>query len=226
MACALILVLRFSPYFSFTLINSFLIISRTFWGVARIALNCSIFLISSTYSSNSLSLSRPVNWCNLISRIAWAWALVNLKFSINAFLAASTSFDFSIMLTTLFIFSTAFFNPSRMWARSSAFSSSNFVRRVTISFRYSRYWISTSLRFSMRGTLFTRASIITPKVVSICVWLNNWLRTICEFASRFSSMTTRIPLRSDSSRRLLIPSIFLSLTRFAIVSRSCALFTW
>ena len=49
---------------------------------------------------------------------------------------------------------------------------------------------------------------------------------IFAFASRFSSITMCIPLRSDSSRRSDIPSILLSFTSSAIFSISLALFTW
>ena len=39
-------------------------------------------------------------------------------------------------------------------------------------------------------------------------------------------MTMRMPWRSDSSRRSLMPTIFRSFTRSAIFSTSVALFTW
>ena len=45
-------------------------------------------------------------------------------------------------------------------------------------------------------------------------------------ASRLSSMTRRMPERSDSLRRSLISVIFLVLTRSTMLSMSEARFTW
>jgi hypothetical protein len=52
------------------------------------------------------------------------------------------------------------------------------------------------------------------------------LSTTRGIASRFSSITMRIPSRLVSFRRSLIPSIFLSRTSSAMFSISRALFTW
>ena len=60
--------------------------------------------------------------------------------------------------------------------------------------------------------LFTRASILMAKVVCSWVCANRRLSTTCGLASRFSSMTIRIPLRSDSSRMSEMPSSRLSST--------------
>ena len=76
------------------------------------------------------------------------------------------------------------------------------------------------------GTPSTRASMMTPKVVCMAVCLKSLLSTTLGMASRFSSMTTRMPERSDSSRRSEISEIFFSRTSSAIFSMSWALFTW
>ena len=68
--------------------------------------------------------------------------------------------------------------------------------------------------------------MLTPKASCIGVCLKRLFSTLCGCASRFSSMTMRMPWRSDSSRRSAMPSIFLSLTRSAIFSSRAALFTW
>ena len=69
------------------------------------------------------------------------------------------------------------------------------------------------------------ASILTPTVSCSWVKLYSWLSTTWALASRLSSTTMRMPSRSDSSRRSLICSIFLSFTRPAMLSISRALFT-
>ena len=68
--------------------------------------------------------------------------------------------------------------------------------------------------------------MLTPKVVCKAVCLKRLLSTFIGWASRFSSMTMRMPERSDSSRRSLMPSILPSLTSSAIFSIRVALFTW
>ena len=88
-----------------------------------------------------------------------------------------------------------------MWARSWAFSSSYWVRRVMTSCRHSMWCCKPLLSVSTRGSLpFTSASIFTPKVDCMAVYLKSWLSTFLGWASRFSSITRRMPLRSDSSR--------------------------
>ena len=59
--------------------------------------------------------------------------------------------------------------------------------------------------------------MLIPKLVCIEVRLKSWFRTTWAGSPpRFSSITSRIPLRSDSSRRSEIPVIFFSRTRSAI----------
>ena len=58
--------------------------------------------------------------------------------------------------------------------------------------------------------------MLTPKVVCIEVFLKSELSTAWVWAPRFTSITSRMPERSDSSRRSEIPSSFFSRTRSAI----------
>ena len=58
----------------------------------------------------------------------------------------------------------------------------------------------------------TRASMLTPKVDCSAVCLKRLFSTFIGCASRFSSMMARMPVRSDSSRRSLMPSSLPSLT--------------
>ena len=113
-----------------------------------------------------------------------------------------------------------------MWARSSAFLRSNCVRRTTTSRRKSMKCRRRSLSGSTCGRPWTIARLITPNVDWSFVNLYRLFRMTPGFSSRFSSITMRIPSRSDSSRMSEIPSIRLSRTSAAISSMSCVLFTW
>ncbi len=60
--------------------------------------------------------------------------------------------------------------------------------------------------------------MLKPKEACIWVCLKSWLRTTsCGSPPRFSSITSRIPERSDSSRKSEIPLIFFSRTSSAIL---------
>ena len=65
-----------------------------------------------------------------------------------------------------------------------------------------------------------------PNEDCIAVCRYRLFRTIWGSSPRFSSMTTRMPRRSDSSRRSEIPVRRLSLTSSAIFSMRRALLTW
>ena len=122
--------------------------------------------------------------------------------------------------------SIAFLRPSKMWARAFAFSRSKIVRRIMTVFLWLMKCLRISFKPKIRGSWFKMESMIIPKVVCIAVCLNRLLRTISLIASRLSSITTRIPSRSDSSRIVETPSMSLSFTRLAIFSIRRALFTW
>ena len=85
--------------------------------------------------------------------------------------------------------------------------------------------MSNSYKFRIFGWLSTSARLITPNVSCICVCLYNKFKTTLGFTSLRSSITIRMPSRSDSSRRSVIPSILLSLCSSAIFSISLALLT-
>ena len=69
--------------------------------------------------------------------------------------------------------------------------------------------------------------MLMPNTVSMVVCANRLLSRISGTSPRFSSMTTRMPSLSDSSRSPseAMPSISLSRTRSAMRSISLALFT-
>ena len=67
--------------------------------------------------------------------------------------------------------------------------------------------------------------MLAPKLDCIAVKRQSWFNTTSATASRLSSMTMRMPSRSDSSRRSATPSIRFSRTSSAILSISVALLT-
>ena len=118
--------------------------------------------------------------------------------------------------------------PSSRWARSPARRRSYRVRRTIRSSWKARYSSMMRRRDRIFGCfwLSTRASIFTAKLVCSAVWAKRRFNTTWGFASFFSSMTTRIPLRSVSSRRSEMPSRRLSFTCSAMFLMSWRLFTW
>src|SRR4030065_1030322 len=192
---------------------------RSFFSRAIISINC-------LCSSFILSLSRPVKRCSLKSSMAWACITVSLKFLTNLSLAVGTSFEELIVFITSSRLSRAIKSPINMCSRSSAFFNSYLVLLTTtlnLCFVYSSI---KARKFKVLGTPSVRASIIIPKVSSSWVFLYKELITTFGIVSFLSSITTLIPLLSDSSRRSLIPSIFLVLTSSAIFPIRFDLFTW
>ena len=127
------LVLRSSPYLSRINVISSLITARSFFSSARIALNSAIRAINSAYSFSSFSRSKPVNARKRISMIAWACTSVKSKRSTKRCFAMLPFAEPRIMLITSSILSSAFNNPCKIWARSSALFKSYFVLLVTTS---------------------------------------------------------------------------------------------
>jgi len=72
----------------------------------------------------------------------------------------------------------------------------------------------------------TKATMLAGKLVWSSVCLKRLLRTALGLASFLSSMAICRPCLSDSSRRSLIPVIFLDLTKSAILAIKRALLTW
>ena len=77
-----------------------------------------------------------------------------------------------------------------------------------------------------RGRPPSSASMLTPKLTCSWVKRNNWFSTTSGVASRFSSITMRMPERSLSSRISPMPSICLARTSSPMRSSSVDLFTW
>ena len=127
-------VLLSSLYLLFISLSSSLITPRSFISSANILFKYSMYCIISLSSSSILSLSRPVNLLNLISKIAWACFSLNWNLSINVLFAISLVFEFLIIWITSSILSRAIFNPSNMCALASALFNSNTVLLVTTSF--------------------------------------------------------------------------------------------
>ena len=193
--------------------------------LARISFKWAINFSISSYSPLNFSCSSPVNWPKRMATIALACLSVKLKRSISAVCASTGVLEARINLMTSSIWSEAIINPSRICALSSAFRSSNWVRRITTSCRWSTKWWIRSLRFSNLGRPCTKATLFTPKEDCKAVCFSNVFKTTLDMASFFTSITIRIPSRSDSSLILEIPSIFFSLIKSAIRDISSALLT-
>ena len=179
----------------------------------------------SSYSAWSWSCIRPVNWRKRISTIARDCISVRLKRSIKPAIASFGVLAARIIRITSSILSEAMIKPSRICARSFALRRSNWVRRITTSCLCSTKYLIISLRFNVLGRPWTNATLFTPKEVCKAVILYSLFSTTLALASRFTSITIRIPSRSDSSFAFEIPSILLSLTRSAIYLISSALLT-
>ena len=80
-----------------------------------------------------------------------------------------------------------------------------------------------SRRVSVSGRPPRIASILAGKLDWAGLWRQSWLSTTSTVASRFSSITTRMPWRFDSSRMSEMPSIRLSFAASAIFSTRPAL---
>ena len=113
--------------------------------------------------------------------------------------------------------------PSSTWPRSRALRNKYMVRRVTTSLRWRTKASIMSRKFSTLGWPSTKATMLIPTTDCNWVWEYKLLSTTSPISPRLSSMTTRRPSLSDSSRSSVIPSIFFSLTNSAIRSINRAL---
>ena len=121
---------------------------------------------------------------------------------------------------------TATARPTNTCARSRDLASRCLVRRLTTSSRKAVKAAMKSLRLSCSGRPPLIASMLAPKLVCRSEWRHSWFSTTSAIASRFSSMTMRMPSRLVSSQMLEMPSSFFSRTCSAIFSISTRLFTW
>ena len=83
------------------------------------------------------------------------------------------------------------------------------VRRLTTSSRKAVKAAIMSLRLSCSGRPPLIASMLAPKLVCRSEWRQSWFSTTSAMASRFSSMTMRMPSRLVSSQMSAMPSISL-----------------
>jgi len=192
---------------------------------SRISFKSAIISNNLFKSSSIFCLSKPARRCNCISRIALACLSDILNSSINLVWMISVVRLDLIKSIIASIWSRALFNPSKIWARSSALVNLNLVRRLITSSWWSRYKVIISFRFNVFGSLLTKAMQLAPKVVCNDVNLYNWFKITSGWISRRNSITTRIPSRFDSSRISVIPSIFFSRTNCDIFSIIRALLT-
>ena len=130
---------RSSPCFSTISFNSWIKISSRRDLEEMISWRSAILIFNSLYSFVTFSTSSLLNWYKRRSAIAFAWGSVKSNAAIPGivsvpFKTASNCSRLELALPTAItssIRSWAFTRPSKMWARASAFSSSNCARRST-----------------------------------------------------------------------------------------------
>ena len=125
------------------------------------------------------------------------------------------------------ILANATVKPSKICARDRALRISNTVRRVTTSRRCAIKHSKICLRFKTFGWPPTSATMLIPNTVCNWVWRYKLFSSTSAFSPRRTSITTRMPSLSDSSRKPspAMPSISFSLCSSAIFSISRALLT-
>ena len=161
-----------------------------------------------------------------MSAISGATSLAGQRRLISSSRAEFGSLAWRMMRITSSICATAMARPTSTWARSRALASRNLVRRVTTSSRKATKAASMSLSFIVSGRPPFSATTLAPNEVCSAEKRQSWLSTTSAMASRFSSITTRMPSRSLSSRMSAMPSMRLSCTISAIFSIIVALLTW
>ncbi len=120
---------------------------------------------------------------------------------------------------------SAIARPSSTCPRSRALRKRYIVRRVTIS----RLWRTNAsiicFRLSTLGSPSTRATMLMP--TTDCNWVCAYklFSTTSPTSPRRSSITTRRPSLSDSSRSSVMPSSFFSFTNSAMRSINRDLFS-
>ena len=113
-----------------------------------------------------------------------------------------------------------------MCALSSAFCKSCLVFLITTSSLKFKKCVRKSFRLHVSGLPSTIANVLKPKELSIWVFLYSCLFTVSGSTPFLKSIDTLIPSLLDSSLISLIPSIFFSLTSWAILSFKTDLLTW
>ena len=201
---------RLSEYLSLTFLSSDTTISRTFVCDRNRDCSSSMLLIRSLHSSFSMFRCSCANCLSGMSRIELACVLLRSCCLISALRAAGTSLDLRISFMTASILSSAVNKPDTICALSFACLRSNCDRLRTTSIRCSKNTRNACLRVKSLGSPLTSANKIMLKVVCNGVSLNNCCNVVSGSADLLRSMTIRIPCRSDSSLRSVMPVIRLS----------------
>ena len=240
-----IIVLLSSEKFSFISISSFLIswTSNSFFcNKFKYSL---IFFPNSFASSTILSLSKPVNFWSLKSKIASACSGDKSYFPafFNLYLGSSTIlmkliksfaghsffkrlifasfgfFEFLINLITKSKLLTAIIKPVKLWTLSLAFDNSKKnLFLVTSSLKDTKILIIFFKSITSGLVPSFSANALTPKLVLNWVCLNKFAKIISGFAPFLISTTILTPSRLDSSLISEISSTILFFVTSAIFS--------
>ena len=187
-----------------------------FWSLSsKIALTC-----GSVRTYWDVFFLFSINFINF-----WVFVLFHLFLS-KIFFASSGVFEERIIFITLSKFSTEIDSPIKIWALSSAFFKSNLVFFITTSSLNFKNCSKKSLRLQVFGLSLTIARVLNPKELSTDVYLKSCLLIVSGSTPDLKSIATLIPSLFDSSLISLIPSIFFSLTNWAILSFKTDLLTY
>ena len=218
---------RSTPYASLSRSASSITVAITREGSASRSVKSATFALSSASSAFSFSRSRPVSRRRGMASVASAClSLSQNGFSRNAAAAVFESGAARIAATTASGAACTARYPSTMCRRAEVLSSAKRARRATASLRNSRNSRSTSMSDRTLGSRPTRPTTFTETRVCSFVRAYSCSRVNSASADRLSSITTRMPSRSDSSRTSATPSMAREFTSSAICSHSAALFVW
>ena len=162
-----------------------------------------------------------------MSRIARAWISSISSSPIRPCCASAADALARISAMTSSIRSMALSSAATMCSRSAALRSRYLVRRTMTSIWCVTQYLIIWSRRRVRGTPSTSASMLAPNVSCSWVCLYRLLSTTLAMASRFSTMTSRWPVRPLlSSWMLAMPLILPSLTSSAIFCARLSGLTW
>jgi len=179
------------------------------------------------YSSSIFCRSRAAKRFSCISKMAVACGSLSPNFFIKVWWAASLSLLFLMVAITSSKLAKAINRPSKICARSRASFSSAWERRVMTNWRWMTYSFNTWDKVISWGVpSLLSATMFSEKLLCNSVILKSLFKITFGRASFFNSTVICIPARSESSRKFLIPLIFLSRIKSAIFISNRALFTW
>ena len=193
---------RSSPYLSVISCSSAPTMARCRASEARMSLRSAMSRSISASRSMILWISIDASRRSCWSRMKRAWSSSMSRSSWRPREASSAVREARISAMTSSSMLRALTKPRSRWARFSASASWKAVRR-----RMTSIWCLTHCAMNwssrrVRGTSSTSASMLQPKVSCSAVCLYRLFITTRGWASRFSTITRRRPVRAEVSSRM------------------------